>query len=118
MRLSTNTMGGLLAELTELWLRPGLVWRGAARFQLNSWFALSPPAEWFDDHEGFATGTGVAQQLKEFTMTAEAKAMQGILARLEYRRDSSDKNFCQKGSGSATGHTVTRGIVAFFGPKK
>ena len=93
---------------------------GAAHFQLNSWFALSPRLEWFDDHEGFATGTGVAQQLKEFTITAEAKATQGVLARLEYRRDWSDQDFFQKGPTGATNHqdTVSLGIVAFFGPKR
>jgi hypothetical protein len=93
---------------------------GAARFQLNGWFALAPRMEWFNDHEGFATGTGVAQQLKEFTITAEAKAAQGVLARLEYRRDWSDKNFFQKGPSGAAGNqdTVSLGIVAFFGPKR
>ena len=36
------------------------VWQGiagAAHFQLNSWFALSPRAEWFSDTDGFSTGT-------------------------------------------------------------
>ena len=91
---------------------------GAARFQANSWFALSPRIEWFDDEDGFATGT--VQQLKEFTITAEAKAMQGVLARLEYRRDWSDQNFFQRGPAGAIGHqdTVSLGIVAFFGPKR
>jgi hypothetical protein len=91
---------------------------GAARYQWNSWFAVSPRIEWFDDELGFATGT--AQTLKEFTITAEAKASQGILARLEYRRDWSDKNFFQRGSVGAADHqdTVSLGIVAFFGPKR
>jgi hypothetical protein len=91
---------------------------GAARFQLNDWFALTPRLEWFDDHDGFETL--VAQELKEFTITAEAKATQGILARLEYRRDWSDKNFFQRGAAGAIDHqdTVTLGIVAFFGPKR
>jgi hypothetical protein len=94
---------------------------GAARFQLNSWFALAPRMEWFNDHDGFVTGTGVAQQLREFTITAEAKATQGVLARLEYRRDWSDKNFFSKGlTAGATDHqdTLSLGIVAFFGPKR
>jgi hypothetical protein len=92
---------------------------GAARFQLNSWFALSPRAEWFSDRNGFSTGT--TQDLKEFTITAEGKMMEGLLARLEYRGDWSDQPFFDRGStpaASKTQHTLTLGVVAFFGPKR
>ena len=90
---------------------------GAAKFQLNDKFAVTPRLEWFEDTNGFSTGT--AQSLKEFTITAEAKAAQGVLARLEYRYDWSDKNFFQTGSNGIAGHqsTLTLGLVAYFGPK-
>jgi hypothetical protein len=92
---------------------------GAARFALNSWFALAPRLEWFNDATGFATGT--AQKLKEFTMTAEFKAREGVLARLEYRKDWSDVAYFDRGAtpGVWTNQpTLTAGFVAFFGPKR
>ena len=90
---------------------------GAAKFQVNDKFALTPRLEWFSDTDGFATGT--VQDLKEFTMTAELKAAQGILARLEYRHDWSDKQFFQSGVNGLkdSQDTITLGIIAFFGPK-
>jgi hypothetical protein len=96
------------------------VWKGiagAAKIQFNSVFAITPRLEWFDDESGFATG--VEQSVKEFTITAEAKASQGILARFEYRYDWSDKPFFQRGLAGTFDHqqTLTLGVVAFFGPK-
>ena len=35
--------------------------------------------------------TGVAQTLQEFTLTGELKHPQGLIFRLEYRRDWSDE---------------------------
>ena len=61
------------------------------RFQPNAWFALIPRVEWYDDPDGYTTG--VPQTLKGFTLTAELKHKHGLLARFEYRRDSSDQAF-------------------------
>lgn len=97
------------------------VWQGiagAAHFQLNSWFALSPRAEWFSDTDGFSTGT--AQHLKEFTMTAEGKIARGLLARLEYRDDWSNQKFFERGSTPGlvkNQGTLILGVVAFIEPK-
>jgi hypothetical protein len=96
------------------------IWKGiagAAKFQLNDRFAITPRLEWFKDVNGFSTG--VAQTVKEVTITAEAKAAQGILARLEYRYDWSDQPFFQTGATGAADHqsTVSLGLIAFFGPK-
>jgi Putative beta-barrel porin-2, OmpL-like. bbp2 len=90
---------------------------GAAKFQLNDKFAITPRLEWFNDHNGGSTGT--SQALKEFTITAEMKAAQGVLARLEYRHDWSDQAFFQSGVDGLRDHqdTVTLGVLAFFGPK-
>jgi len=92
---------------------------GAARFALNSWFALAPRIEWFNDANGFSTGT--TQKLKEFTMTAEFKAKEGVMLRTEYRRDWSNVPFFDR--GNALGNhknqdTLLAGFVAFFGPKR
>ena len=90
---------------------------GAAKFQLNSVFALTPRLEWFSDDDGFSTG--IPQTVKEVTITAEAKAAQGILARLEYRYDWSDKSFFPTGSNGSADHqsTISLALIAFFGPK-
>ena len=90
---------------------------GAARFQCNSWFALAPRLEWFNDADGFSTGT--AQKVKEFTLTGEAKLNDFVLTRLEYRRDWSNQKFFERGNSglSKNQDTVLVGVVAFFGPK-
>jgi predicted porin len=91
---------------------------GAARYAFTKHFAVSPRLEWFNDRDGFATGT--AQKLKEFTLTAEYKMAKGLLSRLEYRRDWSDQAFFERGStpGASTSQdTLLVGFVASFGPK-
>jgi hypothetical protein len=91
---------------------------GAAKFQLNDRFALMPRLQWFDDTNGFSTGT--AQSVKEFTFTAGAKAAQGVLARSEHCHGWSDKPFFQKGPIALVGNqdNVTVAMVACFGPKR
>jgi putative OmpL-like beta-barrel porin-2 len=88
----------------------------AAKLQMNDHNAITPRLEWFKDKDGFSTGT--AQSLKEFTLTYEYKWTQGLLARLEYRRDWSNQPFFERGFLGSTDHqdTVAVGIVAFFGP--
>jgi len=91
---------------------------GAARFQLAKKFALTPRLEWFNDRDGFSTGT--AQQLKEFTLTGEYKLPQGVFTRLEYRRDWSDRPFFDRGGTPGVYQnqdTILLGLVAYFGPK-
>lgn len=91
----------------------------AARVAVNSWFALAPRLEWFNDADGFATGT--AQKLKEATMTAEVKFREGVLGRLEYRRDWSNTPFFDRGALPASAKsqpTLLAGFVAFFGPNR
>lgn len=90
---------------------------GAARFAVNPWLALAPRLEWFNDADGFATGT--AQKLKEATMTAEFKMREGVFTRLEYRRDWSNRPYFDRGADLARSRnqdTVLLGLVAYFGP--
>lgn len=92
---------------------------GAFHYAPTTWFSLTPRAEWYNDADGFITGT--RQKLKEFTMTGEFKMAQGFLTRLEYRRDWSDQPFFDRGAGTANyknQDTVLIGFVAFFGPKR
>jgi hypothetical protein len=92
---------------------------GAARYAFTKHFAVSPRLEWFNDRDGFSTGT--AQKLKEVTLTGEYKIADGLLSRLEYRRDWSDQPFFDRGAGPAASRnqdTLLVGFVAYFGPKR
>ena len=73
---------------------------GAARYQLTKRFAFAPRAGMFNDRQGFATGT--AQTIKEVTVTREMKIRDGLLSRLEFRRDNSDKPFFDRGANVGT----------------
>jgi hypothetical protein len=91
---------------------------GAAKFQVNDRFALIPRLEWYNDATGFTSG--VVQKAKELTMTAEFKMRQGILSRLEYRRDWSGQPYFNRGNQTANHRnqdTLLLGIVAYFGQK-
>lgn len=92
---------------------------GAAKFQMDGKNAITPRIEWFKDKDGFETGT--AQSVKEFTLTYEYKWVEGLLTRLEYRRDWSDEKFFQRGitpNASKNQNTLAIAFVAFFGPKR
>jgi hypothetical protein len=92
---------------------------GASRFQISRLFAVTPRLEWFNDADGFATGT--VQKIKEFTFTGEMKMREGILSRLEYRRDWSNVPFFDRGAIPASFNhqdTLLLGVVAYFGPKR
>jgi hypothetical protein len=90
---------------------------GAARYALGKKFAVAGRLEWFNDPEGFSTGT--AQSVKEWTATGEYKMTGWLLSRLEFRDDWSNQPFFQKNGGTAKSQpTVLLGMVAFIGPKK
>jgi hypothetical protein len=96
-------------------------WQGvavAAHEQISGTSALAGRFEFFHDMNGYSTG--VAQEIKEFTGTYEYKWVEGMLMRVEYRRDWSDQNFFHKGDANLVDaqSTVTVGFVAFFGPKR
>ncbi|HXM96259.1 MAG TPA: porin [Candidatus Dormibacteraeota bacterium] len=92
---------------------------GALHLQPNSKWSFTPRVEWFKDRDGWATG--VAQDLKEFTLTGEYKMLEGFLGRLEYRHDWSNMPFFDYGGTPASKKsqdTLTLGLLAFFGPKR
>jgi hypothetical protein len=96
-------------------------WQGVAlavHEQVTGTSALAGRFEFFHDMNGFSTG--VAQELKEFTGTYEYKWVEGLLTRVEYRRDWSDEPFFNQGNAYFVDaqSTVTAGLVAFFGPKR
>ena len=92
---------------------------GYARLAPNKWFAFVPRFEWYNDADGFTTG--LAQKLKEATLTAEIKMKEGLITRLEYRRDWSDQTFFDRGNSPASARaqdTLLAGFTVFFGPKR
>jgi len=74
--------------------------------------------EYFNDENGFSTGA--VQKVKEFTGTYEYKWAEGLLARVEYRRDWSTVPYFHKNDTEMVDaqSTITLGFVAFFGPKR
>ena len=95
-------------------------WQGVglyAKAQANPNFALIPRIEFLEDKNGFMSG--LSQKLKEFTLTAEVKHSQGLIMRIEYRRDWSDEDFFIKGDGlRANQNTFTAGFVYAFSTRQ
>jgi hypothetical protein len=96
-------------------------WQGvavAARGQLTAKTALAGRAEYYSNSLG---QPGTKQHLSEFTGTYEYKWVEGLLARIEYRRDWTNTDYFTKGNTLAAvkaQSTVTASFVAFFGPKR
>ena len=106
LRLRTRYGGGLDGDVA----RRG----GIPAVPAEAWFAFTPRAEYYDDPNG--STTGVIQKIKEITLTTEFKHKDGVLLRVEYRRDMSDTPFFQKNVSSLVKHqdTLTVGIVYAF----
>lgn len=86
------------------------------RRQVTDSFAVSPRFEYFDDQDGLASGA--AQKLKEITLTGEVKHPQGLIFRMEYRRDWSDIDFFTKdGSPTDNQNTFTVAFIIPFSSK-
>jgi hypothetical protein len=94
-------------------------WQGVAayaKFQPTDWFALAPRWEFYNDQQGFTSGT--EQKMKEFTITGEFKHKDGVIARLEYRYDYSDTPFYLKNDlFSDHQNTFTVGMIYAFSTK-
>ncbi len=89
----------------------------AAHEQFTSQQAVAGRLEQLDDKEGFSTG--LAQTVREVTMTYEHKAFKShFLARLEYRHDWSDQPFFHKGVTSLVDaqSTLSIGMMAIVSP--
>jgi hypothetical protein len=92
------------------------------RYQATGTVAFSGRYEYVYDGSGAITNVTKAS-LNEFTITGEYKMSQGLVARLEYRRDHTDNPFFVKGEDGGNPRnyvksqsTLQLGIVAFFGP--
>lgn len=93
------------------------LWQGisfAARERLRPRVAVAGRLEYFEDADGFTTG--VAQAVKEATVTYEYKCKWGEIGRLEYRHDWSDHDYFHKGNVERVRQqdTLTLGIIKVF----
>lgn len=78
-------------------------------------WAFSPRFEYFSDKDAFATG--IVQDLKEITLTADYRARPNFSTKFEYRYDWSDQPFFTKGAGELvkTQNVFLIGFVYRFG---
>ena len=102
-------------------LHQGVTWQGIAfglKYQANDKWAFAPRYEYYNDADGFSTGT--EQNLQEITLTGEYKTPVGLLARFEFRSDFSNKEFFVKDSGatSKTQPTVSVSQIYAFSSKQ
>ena len=90
---------------------------GYAKIQANKRVAFSPRVEWFEDSDGFMTGT--AQTLKEVTLTGEVTLADNLLWRVEFRHDLSDvASFrTDRGALMKTQNTIGFGVLYSFSTK-
>jgi hypothetical protein len=91
-------------------------WTGIApyvRYAYSSTSAFTTRYEYYNDHDGFTTGT--AEHMHEFTTTWERLVAHHIISRLEFRRDLSNQPVFLKGSSPVKDqNTLTAGFVYTF----
>jgi len=86
---------------------------GYAKYAPNDKYALVGRWEYFDDHDGFMTGT--RQNLREFTGTFQRVIAGNWITRLEYRHDYSNAPVFVKGVLPDTNQdTFTAGLIYAF----
>jgi hypothetical protein len=92
---------------------------GYVRYQLTPQVAIAARTEYLSDRGGLFSGT--TQALKENTFTLERKFAEGFLARMEWRRDSSNHPYFLTdtlGILKKEQNTATVGLVWWFGGKE
>jgi hypothetical protein len=101
---------------TERWVAGGSdSWYGlggAAKFSPFQKWSFSPRLDWFSDRTGF--NSGVVQQLKEVTFTAEYRPAAYLMTRAEYRRDWSDQPFFDRGVALGSSKKQDTFLVAWI----
>jgi hypothetical protein len=92
-------------------------WTGAAgyvKYAFNEKYSLVTRYEYYNDHDGFTTGT--PQHFNGLTATFQRTIANHIMSRLEFRRDMSNEPTFLKGAGLpvTAQNTVTAGVVFMF----
>jgi hypothetical protein len=98
----------------------GANWQGYAgylKYQAAPKVAIVPRYEFYNDTDGFSTGT--PQNLREFTTTLEFKGADNLLFRIEYRGDWSDHSVFTTDTGSAKSNqqSISFGLLYSFSSK-
>jgi Putative beta-barrel porin-2, OmpL-like. bbp2 len=109
-RFVTNTALNTLSH-PVFWTGLG----GYVKYALTSHSAIATRYEYYDDHNGFTTGTLLPTHFNEFTTTFERLMAHHIISRLEFRRDMSNQPVFLKGSSPVLDqNTLTAGLVFTF----
>ena len=91
-------------------------WTGIAgyvKYAFNGLYAVATRYEYYNDHDGFTTGT--PQHLNEFTGTFQRIVAHHLITRLEFRRDFSNRPVFTKGTTPVMGqNTMAAGLVYSF----
>jgi Putative beta-barrel porin-2, OmpL-like. bbp2 len=92
-------------------------WAGIAtyaRYAFNNQYAFTARYEYYNDHDGFTTGS--VQHIHEYTLTLERTFAHNLISRLEFRRDMSDAPFFPRGVADLTKNqdTMDLGLMYVF----
>ncbi|HXH49090.1 MAG TPA: porin [Terriglobia bacterium] len=85
-----------------------------ARYAFNNQYAFTARYEYYNDHDGFTTGT--VQHIHEYTVTLERTFAHNLISRLEFRRDMSDAPFFPRGVAdlAKNQNTMDLGLIYVF----
>jgi hypothetical protein len=81
---------------------------GIVKYDINDTFSIAVRGEYFDDKDGYRTGT--VQKLNEVTVTPEIRLDNGLIVRPEYRHDTSNKESYDNGT-KKTQDTIALGVM-------
>jgi hypothetical protein len=81
---------------------------GIVKYDINDTYSLAVRGEYFDDADGYRTGT--VQKMKEVTVTPEIRLDGGLIVRPEYRHDMSDKQSFNDGTKKKQ-DTIALGVM-------
>jgi len=88
---------------------------GYIKYAFTSTTSFSTRYEYYDDHDGFTTGSLIPTHFNEFTTTFERMMAHHIISRFEFRRDMSNQPVFLKGSNPVLDqNTLTAGLVFTF----
>lgn len=87
---------------------------GIARYDVNNWLSLNFRGQYFDDKDGFRSGT--TQELTAFTFTPEVRVNNNMVVRAEYRHDDSSATPFTDDNGNSqdTQDTVAFNALFYF----
>jgi len=92
-------------------------WKGIAtyaKYTFNDQYSFGVRYEYYDDPNGFTTGT--AQHINEYTLTFQRTFAHDLISRLEFRRDMSNVPFFPRGVAELTKNqnTLELGLMYVF----